>query len=202
MEITPKREQRFKSVISKRQNDLTVILENVHDPHNIGAVMRSCDAVGISEIYVLNSEKKPKDKLFGLNSSSGSGKWVKVIYFEDVKECMEVVKSKYQKIYGTHLSHDAKSIHDLSLHESCALLFGNEHDGITDEALQHVDQNLVIPQFGMVQSLNISVACAISVYEALRQRITQGKYSSDFDENNSAHVNMYQHFLERHKLRN
>ncbi len=201
MSLTTEREARFKNVISNRQFDLTVVLENVHDPHNIGAVMRSCDAVGIGEIYVLNSERKAKDKLFGLKSSSGSAKWIDIIYHESVDECMSEIRDKYTRIIGTHLSHDSVSLHDLELTESVALVFGNEHDGISDECLKHIDQNMIIPQFGMVQSLNISVACAITLYETLRQRMSKGKYNQRFSESNGNHSRLFKSFLEKHKTR-
>ena len=199
MEITEKREARFKDVIAKRQNDLTVVLENVHDPHNIGAVMRSCDSVGVGEIYILNSEEKKKDRLFGLNSSSGSFKWIKIHYFEDVTECFSHIKSKYDLVVGTHLAEDSKDLYDLDLSGSVALVFGNEHDGMTKECLKHIDINMIIPQAGMVQSLNISVACAVTLYESLRQRKKIGKYDVPFDESQARHQELYDHYLVQHK---
>ncbi len=201
MEITEKREQRFKEVIAKRQLDLTVVLENVHDPHNIGAVMRSCDSVGVGEIYILNSEKKPKDKLFGLNSSSGSFKWIKIHYYEDVQECFEAVKQKYDLVIGTHLAEDSQELYDLDLSGSVALVFGNEHAGMTDECLNHIDVNMIIPQVGMVQSLNISVACAVTLYESLRQRKKKGKYDITFDESQKTHQHLFEHYLVQHKMK-
>jgi tRNA (guanosine-2'-O-)-methyltransferase len=180
--ITDRRSERIKEVVAKRQDNLTVILENVHDPHNIGAVLRSCDSVGIGEVYVLLTEDHlTKDRYVGTSSSSGAKKWVDVHFYNDVSECMQQVRSKYEKIYGTHLDTDSVSLYDLDLSSSCALMFGNEHDGISEEALQYLDGNFIIPQHGMVQSLNISVACAVSLYEASRQRILKGAYSRTFD---------------------
>ncbi|NNF33553.1 MAG: RNA methyltransferase [Saprospiraceae bacterium] len=180
--ITDRRSERIKEVVAKRQGDLTVILENVHDPHNIGAVLRSCDSVGIGEIFVLLTEDHlTEERYVGTSSSSGAKKWVDVHFFNDVSKCMKHVKTKYQSIYGTHLDSDSVSLYDLDLSSSCALMFGNEHDGISREALKHLDGNFIIPQHGMVQSLNISVACAVSLYEASRQRMNQGRYSVPFN---------------------
>ncbi|MBC7883965.1 MAG: RNA methyltransferase, partial [Saprospiraceae bacterium] len=161
--ITDERAERFRQVIAKRQTDLTVVLENVNDPHNIGAVLRSCDAVGISEIYVIYSEVNSDvfSHYIGTNSASGSKKWVKAHFFRDLDECFSVIRSKYDKVYGTLLSDESISLYDLDLCGAVALVFGNEQKGISDRAKKHLDGNFIIPQHGMVQSLNISVACAV-----------------------------------------
>jgi tRNA (guanosine-2'-O-)-methyltransferase len=197
--ITEDRADRFKEVIAKRQN-LTVILENVHDPHNIGAVIRSCDAIGISEIYVLYSEHSYNflSQKIGKNASSGARKWVKAHYFGNLNECIEAVRRKYDKIYGTHLSETSQSLYELDLTAPVALMFGNEQKGISQEALACLDGNFIIPQHGMVQSLNISVACAVSLFEASRQRTVKGMYSHPFDDNNVAHNEMFDGFVTKH----
>src|SRR6476659_3333835 len=120
--MTPERQQRIENVLSKRQNDLTVVLENVFDPHNISAVMRSCDAVGVKEIYVLNT-KIPRHKKWGVRSSSSAAKWLVVHQFEDANACFEALKKKYSVILTTHLSSDAVSLYELDLSKSVALVF-------------------------------------------------------------------------------
>jgi len=196
--ITPERSDRYKEVISKRQN-FTVILENVHDPHNIGAVMRSCDAVGISEMYIVYTTGSYNliSQKVGKNASSGAKKYVKTHYYGDLMECVQDVRLKYKKIYGTHLGFESRSLYDLDLTESLALMFGNEKDGLSEAALKILDGNFIIPQYGMVQS-NISVACAVSLFEASRQRLERGMYEGVFDDNNSFHKDMYNQFVERH----
>ncbi|HVG14411.1 MAG TPA: RNA methyltransferase [Chitinophagaceae bacterium] len=173
--MTEERRKRLETVLSFRQNDITVVLEDVWDPHNISAVMRSCDAVGIQEIYVLNTKIEKHDQ-WGRRSSSSAHKWLTVHQFDKVSECVSVLKSKYDKVLSTHLSSDAVSLYDLSLTGRVALVFGNEHEGISDELRQLTDGNFVIPQVGMIQSLNISVACAVSLYEAFRQKMVAGHY--------------------------
>jgi tRNA (guanosine-2'-O-)-methyltransferase len=182
MEIFPRRLEKLKDVARQRQYDLTVILENVHDPHNIGAVLRTCDSVGVNEIYILNTDERLANKnvTVGHKSASGSRQWIDIRYFESLEECMNAVKSQYSHIYGTAIGQDSISLYDLNLSSSCALLFGNEHEGISQQALSYVDQNFLIPQHGFVQSLNISVACAVSLYEACRQREMEGAYSKPF----------------------
>lgn len=173
--MTPEREKRLTDVLVKRQPDLTVVLENVFDPHNISAVMRTCDAVGIQEIYVLNTII-PRHKKWGARSSSSAAKWLTVHQFTDTGLCFEALRKKYRKIYTTHLGQGASDLYSLNLAEPVALVFGNEHAGITDELLSLCDGNFIIPQVGMIQSLNISVACAVSLYEAFRQKRLAGHY--------------------------
>ena len=173
--MTNERRQRIETVLSKRQNDLTVVLENVFDPHNISAVMRSCDAIGIQEIYVLNT-KIPRHKKWGARSSSSAAKWLTVHQFENAEECFSSLRKKYSTILTTHLSSDAVSLYQLNLTKPVALVFGNEHAGVSEEIIQMADGNFIIPQVGMIQSLNISVACAVSLYEAFRQKQVAGHY--------------------------
>jgi tRNA (guanosine-2'-O-)-methyltransferase len=173
--MTNERRQRIQSVLSKRQNDLTVVLENVFDPHNISAVMRSCDAVGVQEIYVLNT-KIPRHKKWGSRSSSSAAKWLIIHQFEDPIPCFEAIRKKYITVLTTHLTGEAVSLYKLDFSKSVALVFGNEHSGVSDEIRAIADGNFIIPQVGMIQSLNISVACAVTLYEAFRQKQQAGHY--------------------------
>jgi tRNA (guanosine-2'-O-)-methyltransferase len=174
--MTPERIVRLETVLSKRQPDLTVVLENVFDPHNISAVMRTCDAVGIQEIFILN-HKIPPHRKWGAKSSSSAAKWLTIHQFTDATECFNAVRKNYTKIYTTHLSSDAVSLHALNLTQSVALVFGNEHSGVSDEIIAMADGNFIIPQVGIIKSLNISVACAVSLYEAYRQKEIAGHYN-------------------------
>jgi tRNA (guanosine-2'-O-)-methyltransferase len=173
--MTPERYSKLHSVLSKRQNDITVVLENVFDPHNISAVMRTCDAVGVQEVYVLNT-KIPRHKKWGAKSSSSAAKWLSVFQYEDATECFTALRKKYAKILTTHLSSDAVSLHDINFTEPLALVFGNEHSGVSEEIRNLADGNFIIPQVGIIRSLNISVACAVTLYEAYRQKKLAGHY--------------------------
>ena len=199
-QITEERVERFKQVISKRQKNLTIILENVHDPHNIGAVMRSCDAVGITEIYLIYTEEGNNNvrQYIGSNSASGAKKWVRAHFFHDLESCFIAVRKKYSKIFGTHLSVESFSLYDLDLTESIALMFGNEQKGISEKAKTFLDGNFIIPQYGMVQSLNISVACAVSLFEASRQRKVKRMYDANFNDSNVEHILMFNEFVNSH----
>jgi tRNA (guanosine-2'-O-)-methyltransferase len=175
--MTNERRQKIESVLANRQNDLTVVLENVFDPHNISAVMRSCDAVGVQEIYVLNT-KIARHKKWGARSSSSAAKWLTIHQYENTGECMAALRKKYASVLTTHLSGDAVSLYEQDLTKSTALVFGNEHDGVSDELRAMADGNFIIPQSGMIRSLNISVACAVSLYEAFRQKQIKGHYAN------------------------
>ena len=173
--MTPEREQRVRKVLDKRQGDLVVVLENVTDPHNISAVMRTCDAVGVQDVYVLNT-RIPRHKKWGAKSSSSAAGWLTVHQYEDAGACFEAVRRQADRVFTTHLSSDAVSLYEMDLTERIALVFGNEHSGVSDEVLAFSDGNFVIPQVGIIQSLNISVACAVTLYEAYRQKCAAGQY--------------------------
>jgi tRNA (guanosine-2'-O-)-methyltransferase len=174
--MTPEREERLTGVLNKRQKGLTVILENVFDPHNVSAVLRTCDAVGIQEVFVLNT-KIPRHKKWGFKSSSSATKWLTIHQFTNADECFKNVRNNYSTILATHLSTDAVNMHHINFTQSIALIFGNEHSGVTEETLAKADGNFIIPQVGIIKSLNISVACAVTVYEAMRQRSAAGMYN-------------------------
>ena len=173
--MTSERTDRLTSVLNRRQDDITVVLENVFDPHNISAVMRTCDAVGVQEIFILNT-KIPRHKKWGAKSSSSAAKWLTVHQFDDAKQCFSALRTRYSSILTTYLANDSISLHRLDLTKSIALVFGNEHSGVSDEIRELADGNFVIPQAGIIQSLNISVACAVTLYEAYRQKTLAGHY--------------------------
>ena len=173
--MTPERTDKLIKVLSKRQSNLTVVMENVQDPHNISAVLRTCDAVGIQDVYILTT-KIPRHKKFGYKSSSSALKWLTIHEFDNLEACMKAVRKNFSKILTTHLSSDAVQLYDIDFTESVALVFGNEHSGVTDECRALADGNFIIPQMGIIQSLNISVACAVSIYEAMRQKMNAGHY--------------------------
>ncbi len=173
--MTPERTEKLIKVLSKRQSNLTVVMENVQDPHNISAVLRTCDAVGIQDVYIVTT-KIPRHKKFGYKSSSSALKWLTIHEFDDLATCVAQLRKNFTKILTTHLSSDAVQLYDIDFTESVALVFGNEHAGVTEEFRALADGNFIIPQMGIIQSLNISVACAVSIYEAMRQKMVAGHY--------------------------
>ena len=175
--MTPERTERLNNVLAKRQPGLTVVLENVSDPHNISAVMRTCDAVGIQDIYILNT-KIGLHEMWSAKASSSAAKWLTVHQFDEAKECFAELRKYFSKIYTTHLSSDAVDMYNLDFTESIALVFGNERSGVSEEIIALADGNFIIPQVGIIKSLNISVACAVTLYEAYRQKKNVGHYDN------------------------
>ena len=165
--MTPERTEKLLKVLHQRQANLTLIMENVQDPHNISAVLRTCDAVGIQEVYVLSTEL-PKYKHFGYKSSSSAIKWLTIHEYHDVQKCVVDVRKKFKTILTTHLSSDAIDLHAIDFTESVALVFGNEVDGVDASVIALCDGVIEIPQWGMKHSLNISVAAAVVLWEFVR----------------------------------
>ena len=173
--MTPERHERLTRVLSKRQPDLTVVLENVFDPHNVSAVMRTCDAVGIQDVYILNN-RIPPHKKWGYKSSSTAAGWLTIHQFTDAEKCFEEIRKRYRKIYATYLNAAAIDVFNLDLTISAALVFGNETFGVSEDVRPYTDCDFIIPQVGIIKSLNISVACAVTLYEAFRQKRARGHY--------------------------
>ncbi|HUN66088.1 MAG TPA: TrmH family RNA methyltransferase [Bacteroidota bacterium] len=172
--MTERRREKLLGVIRRRQPTLTVVMEDIHDPHNVSAVLRSADAAGVMEVQLLYTrEKFPR---LGKKSSASAVKWVARRKFGTVKECYDTLRAEGFTIYATRLAGEARSLFDLDLTGRVALVFGNEHRGVSDEAAERADGLLLIPMNGMIQSLNVSVACAVCLYEALRQRTQKGMY--------------------------
>jgi tRNA (guanosine-2'-O-)-methyltransferase len=166
---------KIRNVLARRQADLTVVLENVHDSHNVSAVFRSCDAVGVLRVELLYTrEKFPR---IGRKSSSSASKWLDQRRHTSVNACYEKLRGEGFSIYATRLASSSVSLYDLDLTRPAAFVFGNEHRGVSDEAAVNADATLHIPMMGMIESLNISVAAAVCLYEALRQRLSRGSAS-------------------------
>lgn len=171
---TEKRIEKIKWVLSKRQPSLRVVLENIHDPHNVSAIFRTCDAAGVPKVsLVYNVEKFPK---IGKKSSASAYKWIEREKYKSIEDCYLQLRDEKFVIYASSLNSDSKSLYDLDFTKKTAIVFGNEHRGLSNEAEKLADERFFIPMYGMVQSLNVSVSAAICIYEALRQRLIRKKY--------------------------
>lgn len=170
---TSAREERIKNVMNARQKGVVLVLEDVHDPHNIGAVMRSAEAFGVGEVWIVY-EKEPYVNMrrVGRHSSSSANKWLTIKFFRSTKACLTALKRKKYTTYATVLHEKrTKSIFKTSFKEKqIAILFGNEHRGLSPDAVSRADKLLVIPMRGFVESLNISVTAGIILFELTRQR--------------------------------
>lgn len=171
MPLLPRRFERLKSVLNHRMADLTVLLEHVEKPHNLSAILRSCDAVGVLEAHAVSFSGRPRT----FNSTAqGSQRWVPLHDHADIGSAISHLKQRGFRLFGTNLSVDARDYRECDFTGPCAFVLGAEKWGLTEEATALMDQAVYIPMRGMVQSLNVSVATATLLFEALRQRQVAG----------------------------
>ncbi|HYH13495.1 MAG TPA: RNA methyltransferase [Thermomicrobiales bacterium] len=175
---TSRRQQRVNGVLARRRTSLTVVLEDVHDPHNVSAVLRSCDGVGILDVHLVYVHEEPPRRSFAQKTSGSAAKWMRLHHHASIEACYERLRSEGKRIYATALARETRDLYQLDLVSPTALVFGNEMRGVSDEAIAGADATVYIPMQGMVESLNVSVACAVSLYEAMRQRRAVGDYDT------------------------
>jgi tRNA (guanosine-2'-O-)-methyltransferase len=171
--LTQNRLKKIKTVAAQRMRGV-IILEDIHDPHNAAAVLRTADAFGIQKVYfIFGKEKKFNPKKIGKATSSSANKWLDFEIFASPKDCFKKLKRQGYTILATVLDAKAKSIFKTKFSEKkIALCFGNEHAGLSQEAIDLSDAHIYIPMQGFVQSLNLSVTTAVCMYELFRQRQT------------------------------
>ena len=172
--VTPERVQRLDAVLALRQPDLTVFAENLHKPRNWSAMVRNCDAVGINEMHVLPGENNIRTHW---NTSQGAEKWMCIRTHKSTRAACEHLKSNNFQLLAAHLSDTAIDYREVDYTQPTALVLGTELFGVSDTTLSFVDRQINIPMMGVAQSLNVSVACAIVLYEAQRQRQAVGMYA-------------------------
>ena len=165
------RQNKIKTVIDNRQEGV-IVLENIADPHNGAAVWRSADAFGFQKIYLVYSKEKAiNPKKIGKASSASANKWLTFKTFKNIDDCYEQLRKDGYKIYATVLDKEARQVSEIRFQKKkIAIVLGNEHRGLSDEAIRGADEKVYIPMKGMVQSLNISVTAGILMYEIDRQR--------------------------------
>ena len=173
---TGRRQERIEAALRRRQADLSLVLEDVHDPHNVGAVLRTCDAVGVLRVHVVYVEETPPARAFARRSSGSASKWIEIVRHDSIEACYGRLRADGQRILATALEPESTDLYETDLTRPTALVFGNEMRGISPAAMEGADGLIFLPMMGMIQSLNISVACAITLYEALRQRRAAGTY--------------------------
>lgn len=170
--MTPKRTRRIKDVAARRFSDLHMVVENVDDPHNLGAILRSCDAVGVGEVHLVYTKgKPPRMRELRTKAAASAAKWLTITTWESVRACVKALRSRKLRILVTHVSETGMPQWAFDLRLPTAIVVGNEHDGVSPEFIEAAEGIMTIPMRGMVQSLNVSVAAAVILEEALRQRI-------------------------------
>jgi len=171
--MSPARYRRARAVLDRRQPDLTVLLDNVHKPHNFSAILRSCDAVGVLEAHAVWPDPVLRPSH---HTAGGSARWVRVRAHSSIDRAAAHLKRQGFTLYAAQPGAAARDYRELDYVRPAALVLGAELEGLSEATLALADQSLVIPMHGMVPSLNVSVAAAILLYEAQRQREQAGLY--------------------------
>jgi len=172
--MTPERHQRIKDMLDQRQPDLTVCMEGVHKTHNLAAVVRTADAIGVSDVHAI--WKNERMRVSG-GSAAGSQNWIDVHSYTNTADAINELKKQGMQILVTNLSDSAVDFREIDYTKPTAIILGQEKFGASEVALELADQDIIIPMVGMVQSLNVSVACSVVLYEAQRQRQLAGMYN-------------------------
>ena len=171
MAVLPERFKRLKSVLNCRIENLTVLIESVNKPHNLSAIIKSCDAAGVHEANFLSKNREVQT----FNSTAqGSQKWVNIKNHNSAGEAISYLKKKDFILYGTSFKKSSIDYRELDFTKNVCFVLGSEKWGLSDELITEVDECIYIPMSGMVQSLNVSVAAAILLFEAIRQRNQKG----------------------------
>lgn len=173
---TPERLEKITNTCTQRRKGI-IVLEDIHDKHNVEAVFRSCDAFGIQMLYIIFDKERPFDpRLVGKNSSSSANKWIDFKIFSKTEDAYAELKSQGYKIYATALTDEAASIYETNFiaQDKVAIALGNENRGLSKFAIDQADSCIIIPMLGMLQSLNLSVTASICMFELNRQRLVSG----------------------------
>ncbi|QKG42578.1 tRNA (guanosine(18)-2'-O)-methyltransferase TrmH [Proteus mirabilis] len=172
--MNPTRYARICQMMAMRQPDLTVCLEEVHKSHNVAAVIRTVDAVGIPKIHAIWPEEKMR---MLVSPAAGSNSWVNVNTHPTIADAINTFRAQGMQVLATHLSDKAVDFREIDYTQPTCIIMGQEKTGISPEAIALADQDIIVPMMGMVQSLNVSVASALILYEAQRQRQAAGMYN-------------------------
>lgn len=163
-------------VVEQRQEGI-IILEDIHDPHNAAAVIRTAEAFGFQKVYyIFDQEEKFNPRQVGKSSSSSANKWLDFKIFRSTKGCIDEVKNEGFEVIATLLDETAENLYKVKFEKKkLAIMLGNEHRGLSPTAAKMADRKIYLPMVGMVQSLNLSVTAAIMMYEVTRQREMIGR---------------------------
>lgn len=173
---TPERRARIERVLALRQADLALVLANIHDPHNVSAIYRSCDAFGVPEVHLYYTHAA--FPALGRKTSASARKWVDTVRHKDRDSLSAALRAKGMRLLATACSPAARPLREWDFTRPTAVIMGNEHGGVDAELADMADGELYIPMKGMIQSFNVSVAAAVILAEACRQREAAGMYDA------------------------
>jgi tRNA (guanosine-2'-O-)-methyltransferase len=173
--MTERRYRRIQEVLRHRQPDLTLLAEDVHKPHNLSAMLRTADAVGVDRVHATH----PTGDVPTFSATSASAeRWVELVVHPSLEAALAAVRALGMRVYAAHFAPDAVDFREVDYTVPTCVVFGNERDGVSPAAAAAADARIVIPMLGMVPSLNVSVATAVVMFEAQRQRRAAGAYAA------------------------
>lgn len=164
--LLPERRERLRTVLARRTNHITVVLEDIFDPHNASAVLRSCEAMGIQTVHIIQVRHKFQVKE---GVSMGTGKWLTLEQYANTESCFQELRRRGYRVCAASPPAPASvPLPEYRASEKTAIVLGSEKDGLSEYARQNADTLLTIPMRGFAESFNLSVSAAILVY-ALRE---------------------------------
>ena len=166
---------RFRATLDRRQPDLRVVLDEVHKPHNLSAILRTCDATGVYQAHAVLPGREIE---IHRTCSAGAGQWVRTVTHPDIGSAVTALQAEGMRVYAAHLSATAVDFRSIDYTRPCALLMGAERWGVSDAGAAAADGHITVPMAGLVESLNVSVAAAVILFEAQRQREAAGCYAA------------------------
>ncbi|MAS94185.1 MAG: rRNA methyltransferase [Verrucomicrobiales bacterium] len=196
--ITSNKEEQIDTVLAERTRHITVMLEDVYQPHNASACLRSCECLGIQDVHIVESQYayEPNNEV-----SMGSSKWLSLNHYHQTSRCLETLKARGYTLVATSPAEDGYDLSSLPLDRPVALLFGTEKKGLSQKALDSADMTLRLPMYGFTQSYNISVTLAIAL-----SRLTERLRSSELEwrlsekEKKELTLTFYRRIVRRHDL--
>lgn len=171
--VTQNKREKIAELLQHRTRHVGIVIEDIFQPHNASAVLRSAECFGIQDVHVVERRNR-----FRVNSgvAMGASKWLNLQRYQSTQQCYDTLKKDGYRIVATTPHADAVSIHELPLDKKCVLVFGTENTGLTDQAFQLADEYVTIPMFGFTESFNISVSVALCLHT-----IAQRLHESDID---------------------
>lgn len=177
--LTPDRREKIERVVGLRNFDTAVVLESIYDRGNVSAVMRSAEGLGFGNFHVIETQEKFKESA---RVTQGADKWVEIKKWKQTTDCVRTLKQQGYKICVTHLDAKSKPLHEIDFSGKVALVLGNEKDGVSAEMIAAADETIIIPMTGFVQSFNISVAGALSLYHISQDRLKKRGSNASLNE--------------------
>lgn len=177
--LTKERFEKVLRVVEGRCFSTSVVLEDIYDRGNASAVMRSAEALGFAQVHLIEPGEKQKESQ---RTTAGADKWVEIQRWKTTRECVEALRKEKKQIIVTHLDVTSKPIHEVDFTKPCAIVLGNEKEGVSKEMIEAADHRVILPMVGFVQSYNISVAAALSLYHIYSDRIRRQGFHGDLNE--------------------